>query len=217
MSEYQQSEANEQVANSGIVYVLTNEAMPGLVKIGRTTQDDPQVRMDQLYNGASGVPVPFDCVLAMRVKDIKSVEKALHTAFGPQRINPKREFFEIDPVQAIAVLNVMGLEDVTPEVKEANKSISEAELSASEALRKRRPNLNFIEMGIPEGSVLRASTGDGEITVVDERTVSFQGQEMSITQATKRYLERPYAVAPAPHWLYGDRLLSEIYNETYRG
>ena len=72
-------------------------------------------------------------------------------------------------------------------------------------------------MGIPEDSALRASTGDGEITVVDERTVSFQGQEMSITQATKRYLERPYAVAPAPYWLYGDRLPSEIYNETYHG
>lgn len=217
MSEHQPSETSGHDANSGIVYVLTIEAMPGLVKIGRTTQDDPQVRMDQLYNGATGVPVPFDCVLAVRVEDIRSVEKALHTAFGPQRINPKREFFEIDPVQATALLNVMGLEDVTPVVNEANKSISEAELSASETLRKRRPNLNFFEMGIPEGSVLRASTGEGEITVVDERTVSFQGQEMSITQATKRYLERPYAVAPAPYWLYGDRLLSEIYNETYRG
>ena len=88
MSEHQPSETSGQDASSGIVYVLTNEAMPGLVKIGRTTQDDPQVRMDQLYNGASGVPVPFDCVLAMRVEDLKSVEKALHKAFGPQRINP---------------------------------------------------------------------------------------------------------------------------------
>ncbi|MYF88497.1 MAG: GIY-YIG nuclease family protein, partial [Boseongicola sp. SB0676_bin_33] len=71
MSEYQPSETNGQDAGPGIVYVLTNEAMPGLVKIGRTTQDDPRVRMDQLYNGASGVPVPFDCVLAMRAEDIK--------------------------------------------------------------------------------------------------------------------------------------------------
>ncbi len=217
MPQLPQSENNKQDANSGIVYVLTNEAMPGLVKIGRTTQDDPQVRMDQLYNGATGVPVPFDCVLAMRVNDLKEVEKALHTAFGPQRINPGREFFEISPVQAAALLKVIGFEDVTPEVKEANKSIPEAELSASETLRKRRPNLNFVEMGIPVGSVLHASTGDGEIKVTGERKVSFQGQEMSITQATSSYLERAYAVAPAPYWLYEGRSLSEIYNETYRG
>ena len=217
MSECSQSARSEQDSDSGVVYVLTNEAMPGLVKIGRTTQDDPQDRINQLYNGATGVPVPFNCAMAMRVKDPKSVERALHTAFDPQRINPKREFFEIEPLQAAALLSVIGFEDVTPEVNEANKSISEAELSASETLRKRRPNLNFFEMGIPEGSVLRASTGDGEITVVGERTVRFQGQEMSISQATSRYLERPYAVAPAPCWLYGDRLLSEIYNETYRG
>lgn len=144
-----------------------------------------------------------------------STEEALHTAFGPQRINPGREFFEINPVQVTALLNVIGFEDVMPEVKEANKSIPEAELSASETLRKRRPNLNFLEMGIPVGSVLHASTGDGEIKVVGERKVSFQGQEMSITQATRRYLELPYNVAPAQYWLFQDRSLNDIYNETY--
>ncbi|MYG27883.1 MAG: GIY-YIG nuclease family protein [Boseongicola sp. SB0677_bin_26] len=208
---------NDQEPGSGIVYVLTNEAMPGLVKIGRTTQDDPQVRMDQLYNGATGVPVPFDCVMAVRVEDPRSAEKALHAAFGPQRINPGREFFEIDPAQVAALLDVIGFEDVTPEVKEDNKSIPEAELSASEKLRKRRPNLNFADMGIPVGSVLHAATGDGEIEVVGERKVSFQGQEMSITQATKLYLQRPYPVAPAPYWIYEGRSLSDIYVETYGG
>ena len=77
--------------NSGIVYLLINEAMPGLVKIGKTTRNDPQLRVDELYN--SSVPVPFECVLAMRVDDPSSVELALHTAFGPQRVNPRREFF----------------------------------------------------------------------------------------------------------------------------
>jgi hypothetical protein len=33
----------------GIVYVLTNEAMPGLVKIGMTENQDANVRVGQLW------------------------------------------------------------------------------------------------------------------------------------------------------------------------
>ena len=39
---------------SNIVYVLTNPAMPGIVKIGTTTRENPQVRMNELYT--TGVP-----------------------------------------------------------------------------------------------------------------------------------------------------------------
>ena len=43
----------------GIVYLLTNPVMPGLVKIGMTTQEDIDKRMKELYT--TGVPVPFEC------------------------------------------------------------------------------------------------------------------------------------------------------------
>jgi hypothetical protein len=80
---------------SQIVYVLTNPAMLGLVKIGKTTQLEVEDRMKQLFS--TGVPVPFDCAFACQVKDAAEVERALHMAFGDHRINPNREFFKIDP------------------------------------------------------------------------------------------------------------------------
>ena len=48
----------EEQSGNGIVYVLTNPAMPGIVKIGRT-QSDLGSRLSQLYS--TGVPVPFEC------------------------------------------------------------------------------------------------------------------------------------------------------------
>lgn len=61
------------MSEEGIVYVLSNEAMPGLVKIGRTNRDDLEVRLRELYT--TGVPLPFKCEYACKVADYKSVMK----------------------------------------------------------------------------------------------------------------------------------------------
>jgi len=59
----------------GIVYLLTNPFMPGLVKIGMTAQEDIDKRMKELYT--TGVPVPFECRYACKVNknDCISIEK----------------------------------------------------------------------------------------------------------------------------------------------
>ncbi len=41
----------------GIVYLLTNPVMPGLVKIGMTTQEDIDKRMKELYTTAFLFPL----------------------------------------------------------------------------------------------------------------------------------------------------------------
>jgi hypothetical protein len=82
-------------SKKGIVYVLTNPAMPNIVKIGLTTRGDIQQRMNELFT--TGVPVPFECAFACDVDDCEAVEKALHLAFRPNRIHPKREFFNLEP------------------------------------------------------------------------------------------------------------------------
>jgi len=202
--------------NEGIVYLLINEAMPGFVKIGRTNRTDPQVRIDELYN--TSVPVPFECVLAVKVTNPSEVEETLHKAFASNRINPNREFFQIEPEHPAAILNLlisMGFEDVTPSVNDANQNIPENERNTSETLRQRRPNLNFNEMGIPEGSILSSVSGDETAKVLSKRTVSFREEEMSLTKATKILRDIDYACAPCSHWKFKERSLSEIYNETY--
>jgi hypothetical protein len=50
----------------GIIYVLLNQAMPGLIKIGRTAENI-ETRMRQL--DTSGVPLPFECFYAAEVSD----------------------------------------------------------------------------------------------------------------------------------------------------
>lgn len=201
---------------SNIVYVLTNPAMPGIVKIGKTSRDDPQVRMNELYS--TGVPLPFECAIAIETEDEQAteIEKALHTAFAPQRVNPSREFFEIEPLQVEAILRICPGKDVTPQVnKETEEELDATDREAVKRFKSSRPNLNFAEMGIPVESVLVSIRTGEKATVIADRKVLFRDEEMSLTAATKTVLELERSVAPTPHWTYNNRVLRDIYDETY--
>ena len=53
---------NIDMKEQGIVYVLTNPSMPGMVKIGMTERSEMDARLKELYT--TGVPLPFDCKFA---------------------------------------------------------------------------------------------------------------------------------------------------------
>jgi hypothetical protein len=201
--------------NNEIVYVLSNPAMEGLVKIGKTTQSDIANRMRQLYT--TGVPLPFECEYACRVDDCSKVEKAFHLAFGNSRINSSREFFQIEPERVISILQLLSVEDVTPQVEDylSEDVTIEEKASAKKMKSNRRPNMNFIEMGIPVGATLKYKEDDIQVTVAEEKKVNYNGNISSLTGVTREIMGLDYSVQPAPHWTYDGRALTDIYNETY--
>jgi len=204
-------------ASLQIVYVLTNSAMPGLVKIGKTTQDEVDLRMKQLFS--TGVPVPFECVFACRVPDASVVERALHHAFGQTRINPTREFFRIEPDRVVSILKLLHVEEITEELEKSIESdATQADLQAAEQLKiSRRPRMDFVELGVPLGSVLVYRDGIAQATVLTPKTVIFEGAECSLTMATRRVQGKPedYPLQPAPYWTYNGSTLKEIYDNVY--
>jgi hypothetical protein len=203
--------------NSGeIVYVLTNPSMPELTKIGKTTQEDIKSRMSQLYT--TGVPVPFECVYACEVADCAAVESALHLAFGNTRVNPKREFFRIEPERVVAILKLLAAKDVTPSVeRDINDSLDDTDRESRDDLRRsRRPRMNFREMNIPVGAMLKYVNDDQvQVRVADERHVEHHGEICSLTRAHREIFGLDYNVQPAPYWTYNGKSLKEIYDDTY--
>jgi hypothetical protein len=197
-----------------IVYVLTNPAMPGLVKIGKTEGEDASVRLAQLYT--TGVPFPFTLEFACRVANPDDVEKAMHQAFGPNRVNLKREFFKIEAAQAIAILKLLHVgEDATREVADQATGVDAVDVEAGRRYRNRRPNFNFDEMGIPVGSVLTLTSNGATAVVNGPKRVKVNGEEMSLSAATQALLGLDYAVASGPRWSFQGKSLQELYNETY--
>ena len=197
----------------GSVYVLTNPAMPNMVKIGKTTRD-VELRLADLYS--TGVPLPFECEYAAKVKDVDKTEKAFHTAFEPSRVNPKREFFNINPEQAIAVLSLMAIEDVTPSVQDEAKKIDiEASASAEKFKKKRRPTINYFEMGLKEGDILKFGRNEEFCKVLNGRQVSYQGEPWFLSNLTNKLLDRTGPMDGSPYWYFNGKNLKDLYNETY--
>lgn len=174
----------EERNNVGIVYILTNEAMPGYVKIGITS--DLQARIKQL--SSTSVPVPFECFFAKKVGDSRLVESRLQAAFSKDRVDSGagREFFMIQPEQAAAALSLADGEEVILK----NPAISEQEKVAIEEIKKRRPGFNFSMVGIKPGSILTFSLDESITCVVhDAKKVEFNGEVTSLSDAAMKVLE----------------------------
>ena len=102
----------DQENRNQIVYVLTNPAMPDLVKIGRTTRENPQVRMNELYT--TGVPLPFECAIAKQIEEGRGdqLERALHHRVQSGSCQPFQGIFLPSPLSGSRRCSVRGLEQM---------------------------------------------------------------------------------------------------------
>jgi hypothetical protein len=87
--------------SKGSVYIVTNEAMPGLVKIGKTTRSVEQ-RAAELTH--TGIPFPFEVACSVYSPNCSELEKSIHDLLSECRVNLQREFFLCDLGRAEAVL-----------------------------------------------------------------------------------------------------------------
>jgi hypothetical protein len=199
------------------VYILTNPAMPGLVKIGCTDRGIEE-RLRELSAGP-GVPVAFECFLAVEVTNHRAVERAFHDAFGDRRLNPKREFFRLSPDRPAALLRLFqqnsGARDVTPMHDVVD---SPEEQRALDRERRRKANFRFGIVGIKPGTVLHAAFDENVTSkVVSDRDVEFRGEIESLSSAAMIVAkENGYncrAIAGPSWWKYDGKTLAELRDE----
>ena len=105
-----------------IVYILTNPSMPGLVKIGRTTNLEARIAS---LSSPSSVPEPFHIAYAAYVEDAAFVERGLHAAFSLHRM-PGREFFRLPVANAIAALSLAEVAQVSLDAERPSDTINSA-------------------------------------------------------------------------------------------
>ena len=197
----------------GIIYVLTNPAMSGYVKIGKTT--NLEARLKSLDN--TSVPVPFQCVFAAEVDDFNEIETLLHDAFADARSRSTREFFEIDEQRVISALQIAKGKDVTPGKDVAEDAESLRALEKASERREKRERLKFSMIGLrPGDEISYLRNNEIKATIIDDRNIRFEGEKVSISGAARILLWRDDALSKhskgvqgAQHWEYDGETLSQ--------
>ena len=100
------TDASGGVRATEYVYVLVNKSMPGMVKIGMTT--DTPVKRARDINRATGVPTPWVPVWALKCYASYILEQRVHEHLGQYRVAENREMFSVDSVTAQRVIEDLG-------------------------------------------------------------------------------------------------------------
>lgn len=83
------------------VYCFGTDSMPNVYKIGYTC--DVEKRLKEANQGAFAPPKRYWVAWAKNVFDGKKVEKFIHNAIEKSRITIRREFFELEPYEVVAL------------------------------------------------------------------------------------------------------------------
>jgi T5orf172 domain len=190
-----------------IIYILTNEAMPGLIKIGKTSTDLKE-RVKELSR-ATGVPFPFEVYYACEVENCDLVERGIHEAFGDERVNPKREFFRKNPERVVAFLKLLSKREIKIEDSSVVDSTEELTALTKEQNRK-RSNFRFSLAQVPIGSIIYfIRNPEITATVLDDRTISFENTITTVSAAANKLLGHNYGVQGTIYWTYEGETLDE--------
>lgn len=77
----------------GFVYLLGNDSMPDIYKIG-CTERSPKLRAEEL-SAPTAVPSPYEVLCYVETADFQAVEAKMHRWFEEARVSHNREFFRL--------------------------------------------------------------------------------------------------------------------------
>lgn len=121
----------------GWVYVISNKAMQGMVKVGYSTKD-PELRAAELNH--TGSPHPYVVEYEMLIEEPYQIEQQTHKFLSSKR--EAKEWFRCSAEEAVAAIKqVSGTRAIVETYKRAERAMAEAlhqqELEEQETRRKR--------------------------------------------------------------------------------
>ena len=217
--------------NKGVIYILTNPSFPEYVKIGYA--DDVNARLKQL-NNSECIPFAFriyatyevderltDLKLHALIDQLNPNLRAIENVGGKKRV---REFYAMSKEQAYSILETIALignrkdrlhlYDPSSDEKKSENLAREIEEEHVERLSP----FAFSKCGIPVGATVtfvqqgNADSG-AQCTVVDDKTIDYQGRKMSLSALATELTQSKQSVAGPHYFKYNGRWINELRAE----
>lgn len=182
----------------GFVYILTNESFrEDWVKIGRSSRP-VDVRSKELDNTA--VPLPFKVYATIQTTKYTNVERIVHKQIDrltDLRIRQNREFFNVEPTQALDILldlataidDAVVMQYVDDKPVQLYPSINNEKPQAvkTEKHVSRKP-FEFAMVGLKDGDMITFAPLNIQVKVNGKNKVEFEGRLWSLSAFTGTYL-----------------------------
>lgn len=182
----------------GFVYILTNESFrEDWVKIGRSSRP-VDVRSKELDNTA--VPLPFKVYATIQTTKYTNVERIVHKQIDrltDLRIRQNREFFNVEPTQALDILldlataidDAVVMQYVDDKPVQLYPSINNEKPQAVKAEKhvSRKP-FEFAMVGLKDGDIITFAPLNIQVKVNGKNKVEFEGRLWSLSAFTGTYL-----------------------------
>jgi len=147
----------EPATGKGFIYILSNESMPGLLKVG-LTENSVRQRIRELSSN-TGVPTEFKLEKAFEIEasTLFRVEQTIHRELTEAGFHHQKEFFKVSLVQCtyfaeevilqitgVSSPDIVGLAAERLRAKEARRQWETEELARRESLL-REANLEIAQ------------------------------------------------------------------------
>lgn len=227
--------------DKGFVYILTNESFKeDWVKIGKSSRP-VDVRSKELDNTA--VPLPFEIYATIQTEKYSQVERKIHKQIdrlSDLRIRPNREFFNIEPADALEILldEASTLDDAVvykyadgkpvqiypvqnPAFDTSVGLIKKLIKDDAEHEKKRRVSskpFRFEMIGLTVGDIVTFEPTGVQVRVAGSNKVEYENRLWSLSAFTREYMpdERrmPADSYQGPlYFTYGGKTLVELRKE----
>ena len=191
----------------GYIYIMTNPALNGMVKIGYAA--DVELRRKQLSTTA--LPYEYEVYATYetsgRLEDRK-LHKLIDNLNPDLRVSSNREFFVMSAEAAYELLETIAI------ISGTTDKLHKVMDNPVAAQKVRKPAINFAKCGIPVGAEL-VYTEDPNIKVIVEsdRKVLYKNESTSLS-AVVGMLKGVKSIQGPMYFTYNGRPITEIAYET---
>ena len=191
---------------NGYIYIMTNPALNGMVKIGYAT--NVEARRQQLSTTA--LPYEYEIYATYETSgnlEDKKLHKLIDNLNPDLRVTKHREFFVMEPEDAYelleAIATISGTKDKLKKVK----------IDAAKKQNIRKPPVNFDKCGIPVGAELVFVEDPAVVAIVaSERKVFYNNELTSLSAISDS--KKGYSTSGPSFFTYNGKLVADIARET---
>ena len=204
------------MATKGYIYIMTNPALKGMVKIGYAT--NVEARRKQLSTTA----LPYEYEIYATYETSGNLEdKKLHTLIdnlnNDLRVTKNREFYVLTPQGAYelveAIATISGTTDKLKRIAmdEAQKQGEETAQEIDAEHKERQSPFRFSMCNIQPGEEIEyCNNPEIKCTIVDDKTVSYQGQNYSLSSLAQLLTGSKNSIAGPRYFKYKGEWLNDI-------